>query len=137
MKIYLKKAYEGYFTPADDEAAEWAVKQKVGAVVYADFKQARNYLFHKKYFGMLKIAFQNQEEYASLETLREAVQIAAGHYEIICLLDGRKGLKSKTISFASMKQEEFERLYSDVLDVVLKHFGFGEEFEIELIRQFG
>ncbi len=142
MLVHLKKQYDGSFQPADQEAAEWAVKQKTGVVVYADFRKRRNYEFHKKYFGMLNIAHQNMPEkfnaeYPTMENLREAVQIAAGHYEVICLLNGRKGLKSKTISFAKMSQEEFEKLYSTALDVILKHFGFGEEFEIELIQQFG
>jgi len=137
MKVHLKKNYDGSFLPADQEAAEWSAKLKIGQVVAADFKAVRNYEFHKKYFGMLKMAFENQEDYPSLEKLREAAQIAAGYYEVIYMLDGRRGLKSQSIAFDSMNQEEFEKLYSAVLNVILAHFKFGEEFEMELILQFG
>lgn len=137
MRVNLRKIADDKFTPADEDAHVWAKKFAPGEVIYADFKKNRNYEFHKKYFGMLKVAFENQEDYPSLEKLREAAQIAAGYYEVIYMLDGRRGLKSQSIAFDSMNQEEFEKLYSDVLNVILAHFKFGEEFEMELILQFG
>ena len=137
MKIHLKKNHDGSFIPADEESSEWCRKKKTGAVIHADFKQSRNYKHHKKYFGMLKLAYDNQEQYKSFDMLREALQIAAGHCELIQTLDGRQWVKAKTINFASMDQKEFEKLYSDVLDILVQHFGFGEEFQTELIVQFG
>jgi len=136
MKVHLKKNYDGSFLPADQETAEWAVKVKTGTVVYAEFKRERNYEFHKKYFGMINVAFQNQEEFINEELFRKTMQIMAGYFDPI-LFDGNIYKIPKSINFGSMAQEEFEKLYSSVLDVILKHFGFGEEFEIELIRQFG
>jgi len=136
MKVHLRKNYDGTFIPADQDTAEWAVKVKTGTVVYAEFKRQRNYEFHKKYFGMINVAFQNQEEFLNEELFRKTVQIMAGYFDPI-LFDGNIYKIPKSISFGSMPQEEFEKLYSSVLDVILKHFRFGEEFEIELIRQFG
>lgn len=136
MKVHLRKNYDGSFLPADQETAEWAVKIKTGAVVYAEFKRQRNYEFHKKYFGMIHVAFQNQEKFMDEEMFRKTMQIMAGYFDPILFNDHVYKIP-KSISFGSMPQEEFEKLYSSVLDVILKHFGFGEEFEIELIRQFG
>lgn len=136
MKVHLRKNYDGSFLPADQEAAEWAIKIKTGEVVYATFKKLRNYEFHKKYFGLISIAFQNQEEFVNQEFLRKIMQIKAGYFDPI-LFEETVYRIPKSISFGSMDHEEFEQLYSSVLDVILAHFGFGEEFEIELIRQFG
>ena len=36
-------------------------------------------------------------------------------------LDGSYRVEPKSISFANMDQEEFERLYSETLNVLLKH----------------
>ncbi len=137
MKIHLIKMYDGQYRPATPETETWSAKQKVGEVIHANFTRARNYEFHKKYFGMLNMAFQNQQQYPTMENLREAVQVQVGYCETIYYLDGTTALKAMSISFGSMKQDEFEKLYSDVLNIILAHFGFGEEFELELILQFG
>tara|TARA_R110002072_G_scaffold100778_9_gene222052 strand:+ start:2756 stop:3169 length:414 start_codon:yes stop_codon:yes gene_type:complete len=137
MKASIRLMSDLSFRPVDQDTVDWMAKLKIGQVVAADFRATRNYEFHKKYFGMLKVAFENQDQFPSLDALRQAVQIAAGYYDIAYLLDGTTYFTSKSISFGKMKQDEFEKLYSDVLNVILAHFGFGEEFEIELIVQFG
>ena len=136
MKVHLIKNYDGSFLPADQDTAEWAVKVKTGAVVYAEFKRERNYEFHKKYFGMINVAFQNQEKFTNEELFRKTMQVSAGYYDPV-YFKGEEFRIPQSISFGSMSQENFEKLYSSVLDIILKHFAFGEEFEIELIRQFG
>lgn len=137
MKPHLIKNYDGTYRVADQITEEWSAKNKTGDAFEIKSSKTRNYLFLRKYFGMLNIAFQNQEQYPTVKRLREAVQVQAGYCETIYYLDGTTALKAMSISFGSMKQEEFEKLYSDVLNIILAHFGFGEEFELELIMNFG
>ena len=75
------------------------------------------------------------EVYPQVENLREAILIMTGHFEITILPDGTQHKKAKSISFASMDNIEFEKVYSDTLDVGLKWFAKGisqEDFEAEL-----
>lgn len=137
MKPHLVKQYDGSFQPRDKESAEWAAKKKIGSAHEVKESETRNYRFLKKYFGMLNMAFENQEQFPTVETLRKAAQVDAGYYDLEGHLDGTYSKIARSIAFGSMSEEEFSKLYSDVLNVILKHFGFGEEFTIELILQFG
>lgn len=87
----------------------------------------RNPLFHKKFFALLKMGFENQEEITDFEGYRSIVTMRAGYYKEI---KTKKGLVylPKSISFENMKQEEFEKLYKDVFQVI---FGTVESKEIE------
>lgn len=137
MKPHLIKQYDGSFLPRDKESAEWAAKKKIGSAHEVKESATRNYKYHCKYFGMLNLAWENQEQFKTMDLLRKAVQVNAGYYDTEYRLDGTCVLVARSIAFGSMSPEEFEKLYSDVLNVILKHFGFGEEFEMELILQFG
>jgi len=120
------------FMPMDDAARSWLIKQPVGAVVKGKFSATRNPLFHRKFFAMLNIAFENWDnpeidtEYGkartSLDTFRAYCIVKSGHWEAEVTPDGNFRPKPKSIKFGSMSQDEFERLYSDVLDVILAKF---------------
>jgi len=103
-----------------DEGKEVFRKWKLGDVLLIDIRKPRNSNHHRKFFALLNITFENQNRFPSLEALRTAVIIDAGWFNVIELLDGNKHLKPKSISFASMKQNEFDQLYSDVINSCLK-----------------
>ena len=118
------------FAPADEATAEWHRKMKLGQVVQGKYTKVRNYLFLKKYMALLSLAFSYWEpgdinsEYGapekSFERFRKDLQILAGRFHIVIRLDGSTRVESDSISFAKMSEEEFERLYQDVLTVVMK-----------------
>jgi len=142
MIPHLVKNYDGTYSPRDPWSDEWSIKNKTGSAYAVKDTSTRNYPHTQKYFVMIRMAFDNlpevyNEKYPTELSLRKALQVAAGYFDIIYYLDGGFAKVSQSISFASMSQEEFEKLYSAVLDVILKHFGFGREFEEELILQFG
>lgn len=41
--------------PASPDAREFVKKIRLGAVLYSDFKQARNPAFHRKFFALLNL----------------------------------------------------------------------------------
>jgi hypothetical protein len=120
----------GVLAPADAEDVEALQKVKLGQVIHADFKQMRNVKFHRKYFAMLNLAFDNWEPpetthndivcVKNRERFRKDVQIAAGFYDIVVNLRGEPRAESKSISFANMDDTEFEQVYSAVADVILQ-----------------
>ncbi|MCL2899771.1 DUF1367 family protein [Brenneria tiliae] len=52
------KSTGGVLIPATPDSKEYVQKLKLGAVIYADFKQARNPAFHRKYFSLLNLGFE-------------------------------------------------------------------------------
>lgn len=134
MKIRLRKIDGNLLAPADDESAEFALRLKLGQVIHADFKRMRNYEFHKKFFSLLNYSFGVWEpECAELpnypgvipeknfKQFREDITIMAGYYDVFIRLNGESRTVAKSISFGSMKEDDFEKLYSATIDVILKH----------------
>jgi hypothetical protein len=120
--------------PADIDSAEAIGKVKVGAVIRVKFSRVRNYVYHQKFFVMAKFAFDHWEPgelpspkwegvmpEKNFDRFRKDLIIQAGYYEATYRLDKSTRIEAKSISFGSMDQEEFEELYSSVVDVVLKH----------------
>ncbi|MCR9028356.1 DUF1367 family protein [Citrobacter amalonaticus] len=55
--IALVKNKNGLLEPANVEAGDFLQHVKTGVILNCDVKRARNYLFHKKYFSLLKLGF--------------------------------------------------------------------------------
>jgi hypothetical protein len=82
------------------------------------FKKDRNPGHHRKFFGLLRMVFENQEKYLSQEALRFAVTIQAGYVEEIQLDGDRIALKPKSIAWAKMDQTEFDKFYNAALAAI-------------------
>lgn len=90
----------------------------------------RNYLFHKKFFAMIDIVWENMLEEIraakginSIDMMLLQVKLAVGHcdylyveeYESFCLIP-------KSISFAEMDQNDFEKFYNKVLRMCIERW---------------
>ncbi len=130
MEVLLIKTPQGYFIPADEQFQESCKRFKVGQTIRADIKAMRNYKFHKKFFAMLDVGFDawepDQKEYKGMPAqknrtrFRKDCTIAAGFYTTTYDINGNVKLEAKSISFANMDDDEFEKLYSAVADVLLQ-----------------
>ena len=99
-------------------------------------KHPRNYEFHKKYFALIKLGFENQERYKNKDHYRYVMQMKAGFYESIETDKGTIWLPV-SISFGSMESHEFNDLYEKVLNEIADDLGLGtdelsQEVEAEL-----
>lgn len=131
MDMFLLKHERGFLYPADELEAEKVKKMKVGVLIRADVVQVRNAMFHRKFFALLRVGFEafdvpEGKTYKGFpvqkdfEQFREDVIIAAGFFTVTYRINGDTRVKAKSISFARMKPEDFERLYSQVADVLLQ-----------------
>jgi hypothetical protein len=136
MKITLIKTLSGSFKPAYDSDYELAKKIKLNEPYEYDFKKPRNYEFHKKFFGLVNMVFQNQERYNNIDDLREDLIIEAGFYSIRYNFNGVEIYKADSISFANMDEVKFGELYSSVIDVIIKYFHFDKQDIIDNVEQF-
>lgn len=148
MEIIVQKSQTGWI-PASPESQDYHAKQKLGATVRANFVKVRNAKFHRKYFALLNLAFdywdvadqqyKGQPVAKNFERFRKDVQILAGFGSPVWNIKGELRIESDSISFASMEEEDFENLYSTVvnvlLDRVLRAKGFTRETIDELVDQ--
>lgn len=97
----------------------------------------RNYKFHKKFFALINLGFQNSEHGdMNFEAFRAYVIMKSGYYSEIITPTGKMYLPD-SINFASMDEIEFEKLYSASINVIIKILGCTtKEIESELINFF-
>lgn len=128
-EVMMLKIQQG-FVPHDDESRDLISKVKLGNVVRVKFSQPRNVKFHKKFFALLDVGYEafepEEQEFRGLpvqknrEQFRKDCIIAAGYYDRVFNLKGEVRAKAKSISFGNMNEEEFGKLYSAIVDVLLQ-----------------
>ena len=118
MKIYVKNTEQGLI-PLYESDRKTKVKLKLGKEYLCEIKHPRNGKFHKKFMALVNLGFANQKIYTFFDDYRYDVVILSGNYTLTP--EGNK--KPKSIAFANMEQEEFEKLYNDVLQVIAKLLG--------------
>ncbi|MER2492334.1 DUF1367 family protein [Catenovulum sediminis] len=129
MQSFLMRTPKG-FIPENDESARAMQKVPVGGVISVNWSRPRNYEFHKRFFALLNIGFDAWEPPEStyrglpvqknFERFRKDVIISAGYYEPVANIRGEVRAEAKSISFAKMSQEEFEKLYNAAANVLLQ-----------------
>lgn len=130
--LHLLRTASGAFIPATEEDAELAKRFKVGSISRVELKLMRNGDFHRKWWALAQLAFDawtetlpvDCEALPNLEAFRKRLIMWAGYGEMLLVPDGRGGYVvnevAKSISFGSMDQVTFERLYSKTIDVILE-----------------
>ena len=136
MKLGLIKNLNGSFTPAYDSDHEIAKKIKVNSFYEFDFKKPRNYMFHKKFFALINLAYHNQDTYNNIDDMREDLIIDAGFYTTTETKRGDTVKKALSVSFSAMDDIEFNELYSRVADVIVKWLGIEKQDIIDNINQY-
>ena len=115
MKVRLIKTLNNFLKPVSSEDLEYIKKLKHNQEVEIEIKKVRNSAFHRKFFALMKLAFDNQDIYSSYETMRKKVTINSGFYtEEVCYKTGLITKEAKSISFVKMDEIEFEQLYNAV-----------------------
>lgn len=130
MELLLMKTPHGALVPLDEEQAEACKRFKVGSVIRAEVAAVRNSKFHRKFFAMLDVGFDAWEPaeayYKGLpaqknrERFRKDCIIAAGFYDIVSNIRGEVRAEAQSISFSSMDDAKFEKVYSAVANVLLQ-----------------
>lgn len=136
MKILLTKKPDGSLLPSYTTDYDKLKKIKVGETVSCEIKKPRNIFFHRKFFALINLVFENQEIFNNIEYLRKELTKAAGYYDSYINHKGVVCYEAKSISFAKMSQDEFDDLYNKFLDVVVEVFNFEKELVKEQIEEF-
>ena len=127
MKILCQVTDYG-LVPMYDSDLEERKKLKRGTIVTCEIKKPRNYLFHKKFFALLRLTYENLPYYLheiynihSEEDLRLNLMIDLGISSIVNI-GGRNVYKKGSISFASMDEAEFQGFYTRCINMILNKY---------------
>ena len=135
MKISLVRTLSGFKTAYDSDF-ELSKKIKLNEIYEYECKQTRNIKFHRKFFALINMVFQNQEQYTNIEHLRKDLIIESGNYDLRHDLNGVEIREAKSISFAQMDEIQFSELYNSVIDVIVKYFNFDKQDIIDNVSQY-
>ena len=143
MKIYCQVTAQG-LVPMYDSDYDEKQRLKIGEKVLCEVTKPRNYEFHKKFFALVRLAYQNLPE-----RLQSMLNISSEDDMLTCLkLDvglasiiyqgGRQLIKVGSISFSSMDDTEFETFYQKCVDVILTKYlrGTSRQELIDEIERF-
>lgn len=131
MKEFLFQKGATGLMPACEEAGEWLRKKKLGAVIMVEPREMRNGAFFKKWFALLDMAysywsetvqpieFRGQPVKPSFERFRKDMTILAGYYDAVTNIKGEVRLEAMSISWASMDETTFGKLYDATIQVLL------------------
>lgn len=124
MDIYCRVTSYGLI-PLYDSDYDLSKKLRVGTTVRCRISLPRNYEFHKKFFALVRLTFENlpyplvkRWNINSLEDMVKRFKYDLGYYQVT-YIDGEKQIEYKSISFAEMDQEEFEEFYNASVNLVL------------------
>jgi len=138
MELYVVKTINGLLKPAFDEDKEKFSQFPKEGYFEIKYTKRRNVKFHRKFFALLKIAYENQSDYRLMEDLRRDLIITSGHYEeVVNAITGEVYKIAKSISFHNMEETEFSLIYEDVKNVIIRWLGIdNESLENELQQYF-
>jgi hypothetical protein len=133
MKLLYRNTISGLVPlyPSDYDEKR---KLKLGQDYEVDIKNPRNVGFHRKFFALLNVGHENTRLQMPFETYRKYMIVKAGYFTAYQI---PKGIyyDPKSISFTNMNQDQFEEVYSRVLDKIIDDIGATkEDIEKQLIN---
>lgn len=133
MNVLLTKGPRGHLTALNDEEHAKLRRFKAGVVMSCEVREFRNYGFHKKWFALVKIAFDlwsdsairrtynGQQVMPEFDTFRRDVTKLAGFYRPVYSPAGNEiRIEAESIAWHRMTPERFEQLYSATINCVLQ-----------------
>ena len=120
MKITVKKTYLG-LVPASRGEYDKLEKAKFidGELYEVEINKKRNIKFHRKFFALINLCYDNQEYYKDIEDLRKELVIGAGFSRDVVTHHGEIKKEALSLSFSSMDEIQFEDVYNKVLTEVM------------------
>jgi hypothetical protein len=97
-------------------------KLKIGETYQVEVKRPRNYQFHKKFFALLNIGWENTDVEMPFDTYRRWVTMRAGFYKVYHTPKGEL-YEPESIAFSNMDDDTFSEVYERVLSIILKDTG--------------
>lgn len=129
MELYLYNTSQG-LKPCYDEDFDEKKKLKIGVTYKAKITLVRNLDFHRKYFALIRTAweyvnerFQRELFRDNIENFRKGIEVAAGHCDLVFNPRIKEYVEvPRSIAFDKMDNIEFQDLYEKVKNVLFATF---------------
>lgn len=128
MDIFCKVTPYG-LVPLYDSDLDMKRRLRVGSVVRCRVSNPRNYEFHKKFFALVRLTFDNLPsrlaEFWKIhneEDMLRRFKRDLGYYTTTYNERDEREVEYHSISFSAMEQHEFERFYNQCIDLVLAKY---------------
>lgn len=132
MKEFLFTKGVSGLVPACDEANDWLRKKRLGATIMVEPREMRNGPYFKKWMALVSMAFDYWGDSAktlefkgkpvlpNFDRFRKDVTISAGFYYAVVNLKGEVRIEAESLSWASMDEQRFTKLYDATIRVLLE-----------------
>ena len=127
MDLFIVKNKYGQILPAYDSDRVILQKVKVDEIYKCSLVYPRNYEFFKKYWAMCRNAHyllseENEKKWPTYHALEIALRLEVGHFDPVIRPNGEVDRIPKSISFANQSESEFQEMYDNCLNILLKDF---------------
>ena len=127
MKLYCTVTEYGLM-PYDDNDLQLFRRLKRGAVVKVETRTPRNLRFHRKFFALLRVTFDNLPEHIassmhieSIEALLMLLKMDMGYFDVV-EIGAHHFVKTRSISFAEMDEAAFSEFYNKAVTCILNNY---------------
>jgi hypothetical protein len=120
MKFTAEITPTGKIMPLYDSDYETFKKVKRNKEVMVDITQPRNIKFHRKFFALINMVFENQDIYTDINNLRYDLTMEAGFFNEHVDFNGEIKRTAQSISFSKMDEQSFSLLYGKFIDTVIR-----------------
>lgn len=135
MDIYCRVTPYG-LVPLYDTDYDLKRRLRVGSTVRCRISLPRNYEFHKKFFALVRLTFDNlplplveRWKIHTIDDMLRRFKRDLGYFKSSVNELGEREIEYSSISFAAMDEEEFERFYNSCVGLVLDKYIRGLERE--------
>lgn len=109
------------FIPMSAAAREFHASCRIGKPVELKGRRPRNPDHHRKFFALLGLVAENNEQFSGPEDVLVAVKAATGHGRWLKLEGAtREVFMPDSISFSAMSQDEFNAFYEAAVAAVIR-----------------
>lgn len=136
MKLQVIKTLSGLKLAYNSDYENFK-KIPLHEVFEIEYKKKRNIKFHRMFFGLLNLAFENQSLFTNLDDMRYCLLLEAGiSEEKVNPITNEIFKVPKSLNFASMDEIEFNLVYTSVKDYICKWLSVTSEQVTEEIEQY-
>lgn len=131
MEVFLVKTMSGALVPMDQETEAFK-RFKVGSVIRCDIKEMRNGKFFKKYWALVKVAFdlwtetmpsiqyKGMDIAPNFDRFRKDLIVLSGYYNATFNVKGEVRMEPVSLRWAEMNEGTFEDLYQKTLTTIIE-----------------
>lgn len=114
---------------------DWFDKLKIGEEIEVKPNKTRNLQHHKKFFVLVKLLFDNQDKFDTIEDFRAVFTMRCGYYRAIETEKGTVHLPT-SIKFSKMDQTAFDEFYDKAVTVACDTIGADKQELLKELSEF-